>query len=274
MRTVLHAHLKEGSYRREATISIVLHVALVLFFTFGMIFLPAPPPIELGLGEGGGQGDFVSVGLAADVGGGEGMVKPPVTPRADSAPPPPPAPAEPPAEPEEVPEEVFTETKEPPKPKPPEPRRPPPQQTEEPKPTREGLIPRAPDPGKGPAAGGGGSGGGFGTGRGVSVGSGAGAEGTIDSWYVRQVEQRVGDNWFQTSLGDSGRVVEAVATFVVNPNGQITDVQLEKSSGIGSVDLAVQRAIHASNPLPPLPFELRGRTVRFRAVFQYPPVSR
>ena len=268
----LHPHLEEGTYRRAVVFSTVFHVLVVLFFTFGSYFLPAPDPIVLGLGEGGGQrGNFVSVGLAADIGGGEGMYKPPVTPRADTAPPPPaPKPEEAaPVEPAPT-QDVFAEEKKKPKKKQVDPQQPKVQPKSEPK-SKQGLIPREPDPGKGPSAGGGGTGGGFGSGRGVSIGSGQGQDQGIESWYIRQVEQRVGQNWLQTSLGQLEKRVQAVATFVVNPDGRITGVELEKSSGISSVDLAVQRAIMASTPLPKLPYELRGRTVVFKAVFEYPP---
>ena len=215
----------------------------------------------------------MSVGLAADTGGGSGMYKPPVTNRAESAPPPAPKKAERPAEESQVDPNVFTQEKPKPKRKQPAPtRRPPPKKQEPPK-ERAGLIPRESDPGKGTPGGSAGSGGGFGSGRGVQIGSGSGDTGEIDSWYIRQVEQRVGKNWLQTSLGTLQRV-QAVATFLVQPNGQITDIQLEKRSGISSVDRAVMRAIQASTPLPPLPYELRSRSVRFKAVFEYPTTSR
>ncbi len=265
MKTVLQSHLQEGDYRRAAVYSALLHVGILLFFTVGVSLLPSPPPIELGMGPGGGQGDFVSVGLAADTGGGAGMYKPPVTNRAESAPAPPPKKAEPTTEESKVAPEVFTEEKPKPKPKEPEPRRPPPKQKTEPPKPRAGLIPRESDPGKGTPGGA--------AGRGVQIGSGSGDSGQIDSWYIRQVEQRVGQNWLQTSLG-SLQKVQAVATFLVQPNGQITDIELERRSGVSSVDLAVMRAIQASNPLPPLPYELRSRSVRFRAVFEYPTTPR
>jgi len=272
VRTVLHSHLQEDQSRRPVIISVVLHLLVLLFFTVGVTLLPEPPPIELGMGPGGGQGDFVSVGLAADTGGGAGMYKPPITSRADSAPPAPPAKPEAPVEETAIPDNVFTKEKDKPKPKPPEPERRPPPKKQEPeeKTEKKGLIPRESDPGKG-TQGGSGVGGGFGSGRGVLIGSGTGEGGSIDSWYVRQVEQRVGQNWLQTSLGKLERRVQAVATFVVQANGQISDIQLESRSGIRSVDLAVMRAIQAANPLPPLPYELRNRTVRFKAVFEYPP---
>ncbi len=268
MRTVLKPHVREVGGRWDFAVSVGLHAVLLLAFTVGLSLLPAPRALELGLGKGGGQGEFVTVGLAADPGGGAGMYKPPITSRPESAPPVP-RPPEPVVK-ERVPEEVFAQERAKPKPKPPEPPRRQSRKEEPAPPSREGLIPRESDPGKGPASAGGGTGGGFGSGRGVSVGSGTG-EGNIESWYIRQVEQRVGQNWLQTSLGSLEQRVEAVASFVVHPDGQITDITLEQRSGISAVDLAVQRAIQASNPLPRLPYELRGRTVRFRAVFEYPP---
>jgi len=47
--------------------------------------------------------------------------------------------------------------------------------------------------------------------------------------------------------------------------------QIEQRSGIGSIDLAAERAVRASDPLSPLPYELRNRTVKFIAYFEYPP---
>ncbi len=273
MKTVLRSHLQEGDYRRAAVYSALLHVAILLFFTVGVSLLPSPAPIELGLGAGGGQGEVVSVGLAADTGGGAGMYKPPVTNRAESAPPPPPKKAERAVDESTVPPNVFTQEKPKPKPKEPEPPHRSRLKKETPPKQRAGLIPRESDPGKGTPGGAAGSGGGFGTGRGVQIGSGSGEGGQIDSWYIRQVEQRVGKNWLQTSLG-SLKKVQAVATFLVLPSGQITDIQLEQRSGVSSVDLAVIRAIQASNPLPPLPYELRSRSVRFKAVFEYPTTAR
>lgn len=217
----------------------------------------------------------MSVGLAADIGGGAGMYKAPITPRPEAAPPqeskPKPAVQEPEPEPETPVFEESTAKKTTPKPAaekaPSTPRI---NRNEQAETARPGQIPRKSEPGKGPSGGGGGSGGGFGGGQGVSIGSGTG-EGNVNSWYIRQVEQRVGQNWLQTSLGDFSGRVEAVASFVVTSSGRITDIEIEKESGIRSVDLAVMRAIQASTPLPPLPREFGGKSVRFQAVFEFPP---
>lgn len=93
----------------------------------------------------------------------------------------------------------------------------------------------------------------------------------MDSWYVRQVEQRVGQNWLKTSLGQLSRTVHTVISFEISSNGSIENIQIEQKSGIRSVDLAAERAVRASGPLPPLPFEFRQRRVKFVAHFEYPP---
>ena len=86
-----------------------------------------------------------------------------------------------------------------------------------------------------------------------------------------RVEQRVGQNWLRASLGALARPVETVVSFEVLRNGRIHRIKLEQPSGVGAVDLAAQRAIRASSPLPALPPELRNRRVRFVTYFQYPP---
>ena len=104
----------------------------------------------------------------------------------------------------------------------------------------------------------------------MRVGAGTGQEG-LHSWYARQVEQRVGQNWLRSALGTLARPVETVVSFEVRRNGHIHRLRLEQKSGVGAVDLAAQRAIRASSPLPALPPELRNRRVRFVTYFQYPP---
>ncbi|MCH8819532.1 MAG: TonB C-terminal domain-containing protein, partial [Acidobacteria bacterium] len=187
--------------------------------------------------------------------GGAGMYKPSIVPRPEAVPPPP-AVEPPPAK-----EAVFEQKGAPE-------RTPPPSPTQAPSP---GAIPQPPDPGSGGTQGGApGSGGGFGGGQGVTIGSGTG-QGTMDSWYVRQVEQRVGQNWLKTSLGQLSRTVHTVISFEISSNGSLENIQIEQRSGIRSVDLAAERAVRASGPLPPLPFEFRQRRVKFVAHFEYPP---
>lgn len=271
-RTILTSHVRERGYGKEVLFSLSGHALLLAIFLFAAELFPVPETLLIGSGLGGGQGgDFVTVGLTAELGGGAGLYKPALTP-VPEAPPPPARQAQ---EPEPAPDEekVFVEearskVKEPAQK--PAASRPAPAAPPVPS-SQVGLIPGKPQPGAGgPGAAGSGAGGGFGGGQGVAIGRGSG-EGIIDSWYARQVEQRIGSNWLKTSLGQLGRPVETVVSFEIRDNGQIETIRIEERSGIPSVDLAAERAVRASHPLPPLPYELRGRRVRFVAYFKYPP---
>ncbi len=269
-RRILTPHLRPGSYKRAFGISLAAHVLLLLLLILGAELLPAAGVIQFGTGPGGGQGgEFMTVGLTEALGGGAGMYKPAIEPRPTAVPPPPAR------EPEEVktppvPDpDVFLE-KEKNRKKAPERKRASEKTTQEQTQPLPGQIPTTPEPGAGGVGGrSAGSGGGMGGGVGIQIGTGTGP-GVIDSWYVRQVEQRIGANWLKTSLGELGQPVQSIVSFEVDTDGSIRTILLEKRSGITAVDLAAERAVRASNPLPPLPPELRGRRVRFAAHFDYP----
>ena len=271
---ILITHVKNDRLSRPFVFSAVGHLVLFLGATFVTDLFPPVEILSGSTGVGGGQGgNLVSVGLAADLGGGAGMYKPAVTPRVQAAPPPPTQrkrEVTPKAEPDQVEFQQKTSRKRKSRPK-----------KKAPVASRAGSkdsqsdaqaqVPRKADAGSGGAGGApSGSGGGLGAGQGVRVGSGTGQEG-LHSWYARQVEQRVGQNWLRASLGALARPVETVVSFEVLRNGRIHRIKLEQPSGVGAVDLAAQRAIRASSPLPALPPELRNRRVRFVTYFQYPP---
>jgi len=273
-RNILVPHIQGEESKRPLIFSIVGHLGLFAAVLFGSDLF-APSIIEIGSGQGGGQGgDVITVGLTDLPSGGTGMYKPSVVPTPQALPP------EPKEEKvveqaEEAPveETVFEQAAADAEPEPAAlaDERPPPAavtRIEEPAP---GVIRQAPEPGSGgPGGGSAGSGGGFGGGVGVSIGSGTGGRG-IDSWYVRQVEKRIGQNWLKTSMGQLRTPVRTTVSFEISPSGKIENVKIDQGSGMRSVDLAAQRAVLASTPLPPLPLELRRRKVRFVAHFEYPP---
>ena len=271
---ILLTHVQNDRLRRPLFVSIIGHGVLFLAATFITDLLPTVEIKTGATGAGGGNGgNLVSVGLAADLGGGAGLYKPAVIPRVQAAAPPKTKQKKtesPKADKKNTEFQQKTSRKLSPKQK---------QKTVSPtrnrtrdsESTSRPQIPRKADAGSGGVGGVPvGSGSGLGGGQGVRLGNGTGQEG-IDSWYARQVEQRVGRNWLRAALGDLGREVETVVSFEVLRSGQIDRIQLESSSGIGAVDLAAQRAIRASSPLPPLPNDLRHRKVRFLTYFQYPP---
>lgn len=266
---ILTSHVREEGYKGPLVLSLIGHLLLFLFFLFAVELGPQGEPLVVGSGAGGGQGDdFVTVGLSAELSGGAGMVKPSLTP-SPAAVLPPPQQREPKAAAPEK-EEVFVQ-----KASPKETQRQP--STSQQKANNSsaapppGPIPREPEPGSGGPGGQSlGAGGGFGGGQGVTLGPGSG-QGAMDSWYVRQVEQRIGQNWLKTSLGPLEHPVQTVISFEIQPDGSIENVRIEQRSGIGTVDLAAERAVEASNPLSPLPYEFRHQKMKFVAYFEYPP---
>jgi TonB family protein len=271
---ILISHVRDERLRAPLLFSIVGH-SLLFGLTLTAANFCTPSIIEIGSGEGGGRGgDVITVGLSGELTGGTGMVKPAIVPRPQALPPVP-VPEEPVETPSQAaPEETVFEEVAPvekaPLPIPPEERnRPPaPPKTFEPAP---GVIRQQPEPGSGgPGGRPSGSGGGFGGGVGVKLGTGTSGAG-LDSWYVRQLEKRIGENWLRTTLGQMSLQVRTTISFGIGRGGLIEDIQIEESSGIRSVDLAAERAVRASSPLPPLPLELRRRSFRFVAHFEYPP---
>lgn len=271
-RGILTPHVRPGSYKRAFGISLAAHALLLLLLILGAELLPAADVLQFGTGPGGGQGgDYMTVGLTEPLGGGAGMYKPAIEARPTAVPPPPAR-----KEPEEAVKtarepdsNVFLEKEKNRKKTAERARTSEKTPKEQPQP-QPGQIPATPEPGAGGIGGrSAGSGGGFGGGVGIELGSGTGP-GVIDSWYVRQVEQRIGANWLKTSLGELGQPVQTIVSFEVNTDGSIAGITIEKQSGITAVDRAAERAVRGSNPLPPLPPELRGRRVRFAAHFDYP----
>jgi TonB family protein len=253
-RTLLEIPLIRERYGSSVLASIGIHVVAVLLVIFGGYLLP-DTVIQIGSGQGGGiGGDISTVGVVDELSGGAGMVKPSIVPK-------PPALLEEPKPVEESKAIPIPQTIDPKKKKP-EPKAKTPKATPD-----SNVVPTAPEPGSGGTGGrSGGSGGGFGGGIGVSIGAGTGGFG--DSWYARAVESRISSNWTRPPQGVR---VEIIYSFIIQPDGRITDIKQEKSSGNPMLDLSAERAIRASTPLNAPPPEFRGRRIQFMAHFVYPP---
>lgn len=113
--------------------------------------------------------------------------------------------------------------------------------------------------GSGVRIGGGGTGTG-GTGSGAGSGSGSAFTSQIGlsnfpyTYYLQNIINRVSSNWF-TSLVDPGITgsFQATVYFRIHKNGQVSDLKIEETSGIRSLDMSALRAIQTSSPFPPLP---------------------
>lgn len=98
--------------------------------------------------------------------------------------------------------------------------------------------------------------GGGGDGNGGGYGSGGGGIGGYFpyAYYVDLLRSRISSSWYSSLVapGLKGKYVAGVY-FVVRRDGEISDLRLENSSGIDSLDLSARRAIENAAPFAPLP---------------------
>jgi len=125
---------------------------------------------------------------------------------------------------------------------------------------------------------------GTGSGLRIGVGSGTGTGSGFQSpyssqiglssfpfiYYLQIIIDRVSSNWF-TSLVDPGirGNFQATVYFKIHKNGQISNLKIEESSGIKSLDLSALRAIQSSALFPPLPKEYREEYLGIHLIFEH-----
>ena len=111
----------------------------------------------------------------------------------------------------------------------------------------------------------------FSTGAGAAgIGFGDGTFGDRYGWYVDAITRRISQNWLQSLVDNRIRSAPRVyLSFEIARNGSISNIELKQPSSIPSLDRSAQRAILASNPLPPLPADYRGGSVSVSFYFEY-----
>jgi periplasmic protein TonB len=99
---------------------------------------------------------------------------------------------------------------------------------------------------------------------------GGGDFGTRFSWYVRVVQQKVSENWLKyevdPNIAEARRVY---ITFDVTRDGQPSNVQVEQSSGVPSLDQSAVRALQRIDTFGPLPSDYSGSKVSVEFWFDY-----
>ncbi len=90
------------------------------------------------------------------------------------------------------------------------------------------------------------------------------------TYYLQIIIARVSNNWF-TSLVDPGILgsFQATVHFKIYKNGQISELKIEESSGIKSLDLSAFRAIQTSAPFPPLPGAYEDEYLGIYLIFEH-----
>lgn len=254
-------------------LSLALHAGLGALLLFVPAWAPAYGDVSWGSEAGGGDG--ISVGLASSLPSGIPLAAPVIVTEGAIAndsegfyePEPEAEVPEPEPEPEaaeEVPETPVPaeEPPPPPAPEPPPPARPVPDETRTP-PRPENAIPFGrggqPDISGGNTAG-----------TGVGLDAGSGAFGDRYGTYVESITRRISQEWLRSTVDSSVRVAPRVyVRFDILRNGSIVNIELERPSGVRSLDLSAQRAVYAANPLPPLPADFRGSRISVRFWFEY-----
>ncbi|MGH9715670.1 MAG: energy transducer TonB [Candidatus Acidiferrales bacterium] len=89
-------------------------------------------------------------------------------------------------------------------------------------------------------------------------------------WYVQAVQRRISSNWLQSTVDPSvAYAPRVIVTFTILRNGTITNIQIQRSSNIGSVDTSAVRAIQSSSPVQQLPPGYSGSEVNVQFWFDF-----
>jgi protein TonB len=99
---------------------------------------------------------------------------------------------------------------------------------------------------------------------------GGGDFGNRYSWYVQTVQRKVSENWLKYEVDP--RITQAnrvYVTFDIGRDGHPTNVQIEQSSGVPSLDISAMRAIQRIDTFGPLPSDYSGSRVSVEFWFDY-----
>ena len=110
-----------------------------------------------------------------------------------------------------------------------------------------------------------------GQGFGLSTGGGPGSGSTLDVAdfccpdYIVTMLERIRSAW-QQNQGSTG---ESLVKFTIQRDGSLTGVQVEKTSGNPTLDIASQRAVAMTRKIPPLPDAFPNPTLTVHLNFKY-----
>jgi protein TonB len=99
---------------------------------------------------------------------------------------------------------------------------------------------------------------------------GGGDFGTRYAWYVRVIQQKVQDNWLKYEVDP--RITQANRVYLifdVMRDGHPTNVQVEQSSGVPSLDQSAVRALQRIDTFGPLPSDYSGNKISVEWWFDY-----
>jgi len=99
---------------------------------------------------------------------------------------------------------------------------------------------------------------------------GGGDFGSRFSWYVQGVQRKVSENWLKYEVDPSIREANRVyVTFDIARDGHPSNVQIEQSSGVPSLDRSAVYAVQRIDTFGPLPPEYSGSKVSVEFWFDF-----
>jgi protein TonB len=137
-------------------------------------------------------------------------------------------------------------------------------------PSQQPIVPGAPAAGlKTGISSGGGSGDGSG-GSGGGWGDGSGGGYFPHAYYIDLLRNRISASWYSSLVapGLRGKYVTGVH-FIIRRDGRVSDLRVERSSGIDSLDLSARRAIENAAPFAPLPNDFASQYLVVHFEFEW-----
>lgn len=105
---------------------------------------------------------------------------------------------------------------------------------------------------------------------GFGITGGGGDFGTKYAWYVRVIQQKVSENWLKYEVDPRITTAQRVyITFDVARDGHPTNVHVEQSSGVPSLDISATRALQRIDTFGPLPSDYPGSKISVEYWFDY-----
>jgi protein TonB len=99
---------------------------------------------------------------------------------------------------------------------------------------------------------------------------GGGDFGNRYAWYVQTVQRKVSENWLKYEVDPSITQANRVyVTFDIARDGHPSNVKIEQSSGVPSLDISAMRAVQRIDTFGPLPPDYSGSKVSVEFWFDY-----
>ena len=94
--------------------------------------------------------------------------------------------------------------------------------------------------------------------------------GTKYGWYVQVIQRKVSENWLRYEVDPRITTAQRVyVTFDVARDGHPTNVRVEQSSGVPSLDISATRALQRIDTFGPLPSDYSGNKISVEFWFDY-----